>query len=364
MAFTVDGSNGLTFPDSTSMASATQLGLRNRIINGAMMIDQRNAGASVTANDSVFAVDRFRFSMTASSKGTGQRSTVAPAGFTNSLLFTSSAATTVAASDQYGIVQPIEGFNVSDLGWGAVGASAVTLSFWVRSSLTGTFGGAVQNSAANRSYPFTYSITNANTWEYKTVTIPGDTTGTWTTDNTIGVRLIFSLGMGSTFSGTAGAWAGSNLQSATGTTSVVGTNGATFYITGVQLERGSAASPFDWRPYGTELALCQRYYEKSYDTATSPGTVATSSFRTVAAATYSYLSIPCPFKVTKRAAATGTLYSPNTGATGKIYNINAGTDINANVSLADSSGLTAVVNGVSVTLDQTCSVHWTAVSEL
>jgi hypothetical protein len=225
-----------------------------------MVIDQRNAGASVTANDGVFAVDRFKFSMTQSSKGTGQQSTTAPSGFINSLLFTSSSAYSVLSSDQFAIAQIIEGLNVADLAWGTASAATVTLSFWVRSSLTGTFGGAIQNSAANRSYPFSYTISAANTFEQKTITIPGDTSGTWLTTNGVGVRVFISLGMGSNSSGTAGAWAGSNFQSATGAVSVVGTNGATFAVTGVQLEKGSTATSFDYRPYGTELQLCQRYY--------------------------------------------------------------------------------------------------------
>ena len=133
------------------------------------------------------------------------------------------------------------------------------LSFWVRSSLTGTFGGALQNGAGNRSYPFSYAVVAANTWEQKAVTIVGDTSGTWLTTNGIGIEAFFSLGAGSTVSGTAGAWAASGLISATGAVSVVGTNGATFYITGVQLEKGSTATSFDYRPYGTELALCRRY---------------------------------------------------------------------------------------------------------
>ena len=135
----------------------------------------------------------------------------------------------------------------------------MTVSFWVRSSLTGTFGGALRNNDATRSYPFTYIISAANTWEYKTITIAGDTSGTWLTDNGVGIRLVFGLGVGSTLSGTAGAWAAADYQSATGAVSVVGTLNATFYITGVQLEAGSVATPFERRPYGTELAHCQRY---------------------------------------------------------------------------------------------------------
>jgi hypothetical protein len=190
-----------------------------------------------------------------------QRSTTAPTGFINSLLMTTTSADASLSATQICYVgQKIEGLNVTDLGWGTASAATVTLSFWVRSSLTGTFGGALANAAFNRSYPFTYTINSANTFEYKTITIAGDTTGTWPTDNGNSFQLIFGLGVGSTYSGTAGAWAGTGYLSATGATSVIGTNGATFYITGVQLERGSTASSFEYRSHGTELALCQRYF--------------------------------------------------------------------------------------------------------
>jgi hypothetical protein len=200
--------------------------------------------------------------MDAASKYSVQQSTTAPAGFTNSMLVTSASAYSVGSGEAFGVAQFIEGFNAADLSWGTANAQAVTLSFWVRSSLTGTFGGVFQNSANNRSYPFSYSVSSANTYEQKTITIAGDTTGTWLTTNGKGITLRFSLGAGSSISGTAGAWAAANYYSATGATSVVGTSGATFYITGVQLEKGSTATSFDYRPYGTELALCQRYYQQ------------------------------------------------------------------------------------------------------
>jgi len=236
-------------------------GFKNRIINGAMVIDQRNAGASSTAN--AYTVDRFVYFGSQASKITWQQnagSVTPPAGFTNYLGFTSSSAYTVGASEQFKLYQVIEGFNIADLGWGTANAKTVTLSFWVRSSLTGTFGGSLQNSAFNRCYPFSYTISAANTWEQKSITIAGDTTGTWETTNGAGIYLNFGLGVGSSLSNTAGAWTTSGI-SATGATSVVGTNGATFYITGVQLEVGSTATSFDYRPYGTELQLCQRYYQ-------------------------------------------------------------------------------------------------------
>ena len=232
---------------------------RNRIINGDMRIDQRNAGAAVTANDS-YAVDRFLNQNDTDGVFSAQRDSSAPVGFVNSLKFTTTTAdASLSATQRCAIQHRIEGTNVSDLAWGTANAKTVTLSFWVRSSLTGTFGGALGNSAANRSYPFTYSISSADTWEYKTVTIAGDTTGTWLTTTGIGLRVYFALGMGSTYSGTAGAWAASDLRSVTGATSVIGTLNATWYITGVQLEVGSVATPFERIDYGTELQLCQRY---------------------------------------------------------------------------------------------------------
>jgi hypothetical protein len=234
-------------------------GFKNRIINGAMVIDQRNAGASITPTNGQFLVDRFNAYVPQASKFTSQQSSTAPTDFVKSLLITSSSAYTVGSSESFAIQQVIEGYNIADLNWGTANAKTVTLSFWVRSSLTGTFGGAVQNYASDRSYPFSYTISSANTWEQKSVTIAGDTSGTWLTTNSGGMALIFSIGTGATKSGTAGSWGSTYYTSATGATSVVGTNGATFYITGVQLEKGSTATSFDYRPYGTELALCQRY---------------------------------------------------------------------------------------------------------
>jgi len=235
----------------------------NRIINGAMVIDQRNAGVSVTPTDGAYTLDRWQAGLTQASKFSVQQNAggnSGPTGFANYLGATSLTTYAVLAGDNFGIRQQVEGFNFADFGFGTAAASSVTLSFWVRSNLTGTFGGSLRNSASNRSYPFTYSIAAANTWEQKTVTIAGDTTGTWIgATSGIGVSLNFSLGAGATFSGTAGAWAGSNYTSATGATSVVAGTGNTFYITGVQLEKGTAATSFNARPYGTELALCQRY---------------------------------------------------------------------------------------------------------
>jgi len=251
---------------SIAQSGSNNTSFRNRIINGAMVIDQRNAGASVTPANGQYLVDRWSYSSTQNSKFTAQQnagSVTPPTGFTNYLGMTVAAAVTVGAGDYFFVGQSIEGFNFADLGWGTANAKTITLSFQVYSSLTGTFGGVLTNSAQSRSYPFTYTISSANTWTSISVTIAGDTTGTWVgATNGTGVKVWFGLGVGSTNSGTAGAWAATQYISATGATSVVGTLNATWYVTGVQLEAGSTASPFENRSYGVELALCQRYYWK------------------------------------------------------------------------------------------------------
>jgi hypothetical protein len=256
---------------------------KNKIINGNMVIDQRNAGASVTVNTagSTFTVDRWR--------GTGQatdgvftlqQDSSAPAGFTKSIKATvTTADASIASTQVYFVAQALEGNTVADFDFGLSTAKTITLSFWVRSSLTGTFGGSLRNSAADRSYPFSYSISVADTWEKKSVTIAGDTTGTWVKDSGKGIDLIFSLGAGTDRLGTAGAWNSNNNIGATGQTNVIGTLSATWYSTGVQVEIGNVATAFQTAT-GTiqgELAACQRYYYRN--TATNVfGMMAISAF--------------------------------------------------------------------------------------
>jgi hypothetical protein len=255
----------MTLAVNIAQGGSNNVTFRNKIINGACVIDQRNAGASVTPTNGQYVIDRFQQLLSAASKYSVQQnagSVTPPAGFTNYLGCTSLSSYSVSSGDYFCIEQPIEGYNTADLAWGTANAKTVTLSFQVYSSLTGTFGGALRNSGGSRSYPFTYTISSANTWTPISVTIAGDTSGTWIgATNGIGIRVDIGLGVGSTLSGTAGAWAGANYISATGATSVVGTSGATFYITGVQLEAGTTASPFEYRQYGTELFLCERYFQ-------------------------------------------------------------------------------------------------------
>jgi len=302
MPVSISGTNGVTFPDSSlQAAAASPYVLKNRIINGDMVISQRNGTSSVTPTaTTTYLLDRWKADINVASKFSVQQnagSVTRPAGFTNYLGATSSSAYSVGAAEYFLLGQAIEGFNVADLGFGTANAKTVTLSFWVRSSLTGTFGGSITNSAANRSYPFSYTISSANTWEQKTVTIAGDTTGTWLTDNGVGIVVYFSLGTGTTYSGTAGAWGGTFYGSSTGATSVVGTNGATFYITGVQLEQNTSATPFERRLYGQEFFLCQRYY------ASLPATVVNAS-----AASYT-MPLPARMRVTPTFSGGGAGFS-------------------------------------------------------
>ena len=292
--------------------------MKNRIINGAMVIDQRNAGAAITPTSSpTYTLDRWNFFFSQASKFSVQQnagSVTPPVGFKNYLGFTSTSAYSVLTGDYFIIGQAIEGYNIADLGWGTSDAKTVTIAFQVYSSLTGTFGGALENGDGSRCYPFSYSVPVANTWTTVSVTVAGDTTGTWLSTNGAGLIVRWGLGCGSTFgSGTAGAWSSTRSFQPTGTVSVVGTNGAKFYITGVQLEVGTSATGYEYRQYGQELALCQRYYEfgntgfRQYAINGSNGVCSQS------------------FQVNKRAAPTvtptnnGGLGAPSTGSTTNQY---------------------------------------------
>ena len=339
MTTQINGTTGLTFSDS-SVQNTAGIGFRNRLINSAMVIDQRNAGASVTPTTGTYTLDRWRAYQNVAGKFTVQQSSTAPAGFTNSTLITSTSAYTASGTDLFLFMQYIEGYNVADLGWGTANAQTVTLSFWVRSSLTGTFGGALVNGAEDRNYPFTYTISSANTFEYKTITIAGDTSGTWLKTNGLGMEVNFGIGAGSTYSGTAGSWAAGAKFTATGATSVVGTSGATFYITGVQLEKATTASSFDFRSFGQELTLCQRYYSTSFPYGTAPVqnsglytwkvTLLTSGY-----GTFSQIQYPVPMRITGT-----TITGYNGGAANTLVrNIPAAVDItNLYISATSTTG--------------------------
>ena len=372
MAMTLDGSNGVTFNDASLQgAAASPFGLKNRIINGAMVIDQRNAGASVTpTSDATYVLDRWECDLSQASKYSVQQQTsVVPTGYTYATKITSLSSYSLSASDYFIYTQKIEGFNTADLAWGTANAKTVTLSFQVYSSLTGTFGGAIHNGAANRSYPFSYTISSANTWTTISITIPGDTSGTWLTTNGIGMWVRFGLGVGSTYSGTANAWANALYVSATGATSVVGTNGATFYITGVQLEIGTTATPFERRLYNQELANCQRYFEKSYNvdvvpaTSTSVGMIGPTGFQ--GGTTTTEIGAAGFFRVTKRATPTMVYYDP-AGNSGKCNRVQQGVANNNNSSIADNAIGANIFSAYSASGATASAItyHYTASAEL
>jgi hypothetical protein len=371
----LDGSNGVTFNDASLQgAAASPYVLKNRIINGDMRIDQRNAGALITLTSAaaVWIVDRTESYANTDGTVTGQRVTDAPTGFVNSLKHTTTVAdSSLSASQRVQVVQKIEGFNVADFGLGTANAVTFTLSFWVKSSLTGTFGGSIMNNGYTRAYPFNYTITSSNTWEKKSVTIAGDTSGTWATDNAVGLILCFGLGVGSSFSGTANTWQANEILAPTGSVSVVGTLNATWQVTGVQIEIGSTATPFERRMYTTELQLCQRYYEKSFDIETAPANGGASTFATGYGLTQcvvmngSFGGGWIPFKVTKRTDGTTTSYGNSSGYWGYSVN-NAALTFNARSFAPNATGQNGitvaqqVVNGSFVLI----AGHWTVSAEL
>lgn len=282
---------------------SSAVGMRNRIINGDMKIDRRNAGASSTPAGDGYHLDRFRTIFSGATKFTVQQnkgSVTPPTGFSNYWgMSVNNTVSSLASNDYHGITQAIEGHNIADLAWGTAAAKTVTLSFWVYSNVTGTFSGSLMNSAQNRSYPFTYSISSSDTWTYVTVTIPGDTTGTWLTTNGVGLRLYLSVGTGTSYSGAAGSWASSGYFAATGATSIMASVSNYWYVTGIQLEVGSVATPFEFRHITTESQLCQRYYQ----TFTIPSYIGMNGTSLGSGYTV-YFGLSFPLKVSMRASPT------------------------------------------------------------
>jgi hypothetical protein len=291
----------------------------------------------------------------------------APSGFTNSLKVTSLSSYSITSGNIFAIAQRIEGYNIAHLDWGTANAKTVTLSFWVRSSLTGTFGGAFKNNAFNRNYLFEYTISSANTWEKKTITVTGDTTGAWNTDANSGIQVVWSLGTGSTYSTTAGSWVAGHYFNATGSVDLVATSGATFYITGVQLEVGDTATPFEHRPYDMELARCQRYYEKSYAVTTAPGgsdyyiQQVNPLNRGGGTGAVGY---PIYYKVTKRANPTVTPYTYD-GTSGQWHTgVIGSSEAKGNATIEDAGTNFFKVVVLYSTTPNAIYGHWVSSSEL
>jgi hypothetical protein len=306
MTVSLNGTSGIVFNDASTQNTSAFTGgfaFRNRLINSDMRIDQRNAGASTSVPNAtiVYGVDRtLVYEDTGASSCTVQQVADAPSGFVNSLRFTVGTGSTATAAQLAVAEQRVEGFNFADSAYGTASAQTFTLSFWVKSSLTGTYCVGLRNASDNRSYVATYTINSASTWEYKTITIAGDTSGTWGTGNGIGISVRFDLGSGSNYrTSTLNSWQAGLLFSNSSQANLIGTSSATWQVTGVQLEKGSTATSFDYRPYGTEFALCQRYYQ------TSTGYCYIAAKPAGGNTGWVYNSLP----VVMRSAGTGTILS-------------------------------------------------------
>ena len=310
------------------------------IINGDMAIDQRNSGASLTITGNDVSCDRWKFQVSQASKLTSeQNDSSGLANFNNYMRITTASAHTPATDEFFIVKQNIEGQNMTFLNFGSSDAQAITLGFYVRSSLTGTFGGAVYNQAGNRNHPFSYTISSANTWEFKTVNISGDTTGTWQKDNAIGMTLLFSLGANATRLNTAGTWTATYSTGATGQVNMIETGSATWDVTGVQLEIGTfdanSIPPFQFEDRATSLARCQRYYQII---AIDDGVVgAGMAYNTTTA--YYVVKFMTPMRTGPSADMTGDFryYRGGTSALTSTFSLNNTTVYNTRLSITGTS---------------------------
>jgi len=343
MSVSINGTNGLTFNDgSAQTTAATGFGFKNRIINGAMVIDQRNAGASVTPTaDSTYTLDRWKIrNGGAAGRFSVIQSSTSAANFPTSVLLTVTTTSTPSGTEFYGLEQDVEAYNMADFGWGTANAQPVTVSFQVRSSLTGTYCVSLRNSAADRSYVAEFTINSANTFETKTITIPAITTGTWLSTNGAGILFMVCLGSGATREGTANSWQSSNIVATSNQVDWINTSSATFYITGVQLEKGSTATSFDYRPYGTELALCQRYYYRQTSQATGDYFVP-NAYAISTTLAFGFNTFPVPMRTRPTA-----LEQSGTAADYNVVRCGLGT--NANCSAVPTFGVANLVGAQTV----------------
>jgi hypothetical protein len=371
MTMVISGSDGVTFPDSTNQFSGGAFSFKNRLINGGMVIDQRNAGAAVTTSGA-FSADRWAQGFVGAGALSLQQVTDAPTGFVNSIKSTVTTADgSLAASDNYqAMYQTIEGNNIADLAWGTASAKTITVSFWAKASVTGTYCFNIRNNGAARSYVSTFAIASANTWEYKTITVDGDTSGTWLTTNGVGAIVMFGSVQGSDKQvPSLDTWTAGNYMAHSSQTNWIGTLNATLQITGVQLEVGSVATPFERRPFGAELVLCQRYACSSFPLGTAwgqnAGTAGAFSYIVLVGGTSAGFGISMPFPVTMRANPTLTYYNPS-AANDKWRNTIANADS------ASGAGVNIRAWGTQITnyqvagdvASQTCQVHWSVTAEL
>lgn len=346
--------------------STRAVGHRNIIVNGDMEIDQRNNGSTISATG--FGPDRWKWFKTTAFNGTFSRSASSQYAASSDSFFNYSARVNIttgavpAVNESNLIATGIEGFDTSHLGFATSVPSPITLSFLVVSSVVGTYAIKIGNGTATRSYIATYTVNQPNTVEYKTITIPGDTTGSWSIDNNLGILLAFDIGSGTNFRTTAGAWTAGNYTTAPGCTQLCATSGAFFYITGVQLEQGSVATKFEQVLLAGQLEKCLRYYEKSYNLVVNPGTVSEFGKQYYIAPTTA-IRPSVSFSVRKRGQPTLTYYSPFSGASGNFRNESAGADQASQSVTVGETGFVAEKT-TSGTAGNAYTFHWTADAEL
>jgi hypothetical protein len=310
---------------------------RNLIINGAMQIAQRNTSVTGITTSGYYTADRWLLALSSAGTWTMNVESSGPANteFRSSAnLVCTTADSSLAAGDLFNFLQSFEGQNVQGIKKGTSAAESLTVSFYVKSSNTGTYICEFFDGDNTRQISKSYTINTANTWEKKTITIPPDTTGLLDNDNAVSLTLIFWLAAGSDRTSGAlnsSAWASTTTANrAVNQLNLANASGNYWAVTGIQLETGTVATPFEMRNIGQELALCQRYYNKTYNSSVVPGT--STSVGAVGGTATGQLNRPIPYRafpVEMRTTPSITLYSPGTGASGKIRNDNSGTDLDA-----------------------------------
>jgi hypothetical protein len=347
-----DGTGSLSVPAESGTVVTTaspSLGRRNLIINGAMQVAQR--GTSSTPSNNEFTADRFQINFAGNFDYEQNGGSVTPpTGFTNYLALTATGTNTPTGNTTYSVRHNIEGYNISHLGFGTSDAKTITLSFWVRSDVTGTYAVVFRNEGTARSYVTTYTISSADTWEQKTITITGDTSGTWNATNGNGLAVWFTFGGGNNYQGTTGSWVSADYRSVSGQANAVAASGNYFYLTGVQLEVGSLATPFEHRSYGEELALCQRYYEagSARQNIRNPSIADNNPFGAL---------VGTDFRVSKRAAPTIAL---GTATVSGCYTNSGSTE---NITTSGFAQILLAQTGGAVS-NMTLTQPWTASAEL
>ena len=347
------------------------LSYRNKIINGEMNVSQRHGVVPITIDSSTptYSVDRWYGFANRGSVGSGSFTLAQINGDGMNFSLKAkilSTETTMETTDSYGIAQKIEGYNIRELKWGTVDALPLCLSFWVKSTDPGVYGGSLTNGSGTRSFTFDYQTTSTN-WEHKAVLIPGDVTGAWNVEEGIGAILYFSLGEAVAGLGLVAEWSSGNRKGCITQKQLILTQGAELSFTQVQLEIGSVNTPFETRPYNVEVSACKRYFEKSYKDLVPVGTQTTENAwlyepQAMGGNIDNYILVP--YTVEKRSIpGTAAVYSPTTGTKNKIA---GSSDIETNPSIKTGTKVAVfkVANPLNLSTGFDYSYHWAIDAEL